>query len=112
MATRKKEYKALDAAGEELTSNERRVGSRTLSPELASAICRGVRPPQPHSDETVGRKIGLQKCSRRSFGAKKGFSGQVPAAHGAFHGGGPARIRPIAGQKQTRHGGLLIGAPA
>ncbi|HYT19874.1 MAG TPA: antibiotic biosynthesis monooxygenase [Candidatus Polarisedimenticolia bacterium] len=26
MATRREEYKALDAAGEELTSNERRVG--------------------------------------------------------------------------------------
>ena len=34
MATRKYEYKELDAAGEELTSNERRVaGSRWLRPD-------------------------------------------------------------------------------
>src|SRR5205809_1968563 len=67
---------------------------------------------QPHGDETVGRKIRLEKFSRRCFGAEKGFCGQIAAAHSAFHGGGPASLGPVTCQKQARDGGLLPGAPA
>src|SRR5260370_24533709 len=67
---------------------------------------------EPHGDEAVGSEIGLQKFSGRSFGMEKGFGGEIAAAHGAFHRGGPAGVGPIAGEKEAWDGGLLLGAVA
>jgi len=53
---------------------------------------------KPHGDETISGEIGVAKNFRgRSFGAEKGFSSQITATHGAFHGGGPAGIGPVTG---------------
>src|SRR5258706_12445091 len=87
------------------------VGTSWLSRELTSAICPDSAS-QPHGDETVGIEIGLEKFSRRSFGTEQGFGGEVTAADGAFHGGGPAGVGPIAGEKKAGDGGLLLGTPA
>jgi hypothetical protein len=67
---------------------------------------------EPHGNETVGREIGLQKYLRGALGAEEGFGSQIPAADGAFHGGGPPGGSPVAGQKKTRDGCLLLRAPA
>ena len=67
---------------------------------------------EPHGDEAVGSEIGLEKFSRRSFGAEQGFGSEVTAADGTFHGGGPAGVGPIAGEKKAGDGGLLLGTPA
>src|SRR5258708_21476867 len=79
---------------------------------LLSATCRGVLLPQPHGHESIWIEIRLQKSSGRPCGAKQSFGGQITAADGAFHRGGPAGVGPIARQEQARHGGLLLGAPA
>src|SRR5256885_4774578 len=43
---------------------------------------------------------------------RSGFRRQIAAAHGTFHGGGPAGVCPVPRQKQARDGSLLLGAPA
>src|ERR1700758_2732794 len=73
---------------------------------------RRVARAEPHGYEPVRTEIGLQKFTRRSFGAEKGFGGEIAAADGAFHGGGPAGVSPIAGEKEAGDGGLLLGPPA
>ena len=45
-----------------------------------------------------------------SGGAGQGFGGEVSAADGAFHGGGPAGGGPIAGEENARPGGGCRGA--
>src|SRR2546425_12335967 len=79
---------------------------------LLSATCRGAPPPQPHGNESIRLEIGLQKFSWRSHGVKQGFGGQITAAHGTFHGGGPAGVCPVPRQEQARDGSLLLWAPA
>ena len=67
---------------------------------------------EPHRDEAVGRKVGLKKSARGTVRTKEGFGGEVSAANSAFHGGGPASLRPIAREKQAGNSGLLMGTPA
>lgn len=45
------------------------------------------------------RDIRQQKLARLAGGARHGAGRDVPAAHRAFHGGGPAGAGPIAGQE-------------
>ena len=46
-------------------------------------------------------EVGLQEFLRGIGGAEDGFGGEVAAADGAFHGGGPAGGGPIAGEEET-----------
>ena len=57
--------------------------------------------------EAGSGKIGLEEFLRRAGVAEDGFGGEVAAADGAFHGGGPAGGGPIAGEKQAGSLGLL-----
>jgi len=52
--------------------------------------------------EAGGGKIGLEEFDVRAAGAEDSFSGEVPAADGAFHSGGPAGGGPIAGEEEAR----------
>src|SRR5260370_36425451 len=72
----------------------------------------GVMLAEPHGYEAVRREVGLEKFSGRVVAAKDGFGGQITAADGAFHRGGPAGVGPIPCQEQTRHRGLLLPTPA
>src|SRR5713226_1542391 len=72
----------------------------------------GLMLAEPHGDEAVGREIGLEKFSGRAIGAEDGFGSEIAAADGAFHGGGPAGVGPIAGEEEARDRSLLFGAPA
>src|SRR5215468_2306213 len=73
----------------------------------------------PHFERSVeqagkagGGEVGHEKFLRAALRAEDSFGSQVAAADGAFHGGGPARGGPVAGEEQVRHAGLLRGAPA
>ena len=67
---------------------------------------------EPHLDKAVGGEIGLEKSLGRAGGANKGLGGEVAAADGSFHGGGPAGLRPITSQEQAGNGSCLRRAPA
>ena len=41
----------------------------------------------------------MEEFGRRAAGTEDGFGGEVAAADGAFHGGGPAGGGPIAGEE-------------
>src|SRR5215472_14546904 len=76
---------------------------------------RGVRrrfDAEPHLDEAVGGEIGPEKSLGPARGANKGLGGEVAAADGSFHGGGPAGLRPITSQEQPGNGSCLPRAPA
>src|SRR5260370_41615462 len=92
--------------------NDGLVGMNWLSRELTSTICLRVLFSKPHGDEAVGGEIGLEEYSGRAVSTKQSFGGEVAAADGAFHGGGPAGGGPIAREAQTRDGGLCLWAPA
>src|SRR5229473_2877242 len=92
--------------------NDGLVGMNWLSRELTSTICLRVLFSKPHGDEAVGGEIGLEEYSGRAVGTKQSFGGEIAAADGAFHGGGPAGIGPISSEEEARNGGLLFGAPA
>src|SRR5260370_30571615 len=61
----------------------------------SSTLSGSCGPPEPHGDKTVRRDVGLEKFLRCAGAAEDGFGGEVAAAHGPFHRGGPARGRPI-----------------
>ena len=63
-------------------------------------------------EQAIRGKIGLQESFGSAGGAEESFGGEVTAAHGSFHGGGPAGLRPVTGKIEPRDGGLLLGAPA
>ena len=56
-------------------------------------------------------EIGLKEFLRRVGGAEDGFGGQVAAADGAFHGGGPPGGGPITCEEQAGRLCFLRGAP-
>ena len=88
LALRRSEYDTLDAAAEDLTLSERRIGLfETDAPR--SIAC-------PQSNQTIRAKIGPDKLMRTAFFAQHSFRRQISAAHCAFHGSGPAGVRPIA----------------
>src|SRR5229473_6246010 len=91
--------------------NDGLVGMNWLSRELTSTICLRVLFSKPHGDEAVGGEIGLEEYSGRAVSTKQSFGGEIAAADGAFHGGGPAGGGPVACQEQPGDGGLLLGAP-
>src|SRR5581483_10816210 len=64
------------------------------------------------SDEAVRGKVGLKKFCRGAGGSEHRFHCEVTAANGAFHGGGPAGLRPVAGKKQARDFCVLRRTPA
>src|SRR5260370_22609372 len=72
----------------------------------------GVMLAEPHGYEAVRREVGLEKFSGRVVAAKDGFGGQITAADGAFHRGGPAGVGPIPFQEPAPPGGLLLRTPA
>src|SRR6266446_8225966 len=92
--------------------NDGLVGMNWLSRELTSTICLRVLFSKPHGDEAVRLEVGLKKFAGGAFGTEQSFGGEVAAADGAFHGGGPAGDGPIASEEETRDGGLLLGPPA
>src|ERR1700733_10259487 len=49
--------------------------------------------------QAAGLQIGIEEAARLIHRGANGFSGEVTAAGGAFHGGGPAGCGPIAGEK-------------
>ena len=49
--------------------------------------------------KTGGGEVGHEKFLRAALRAEDSFGGQVAAADGAFHGGGPARGGPVAGKE-------------
>ncbi len=51
---------------------------------------------QPHLDETIAGEVRLKDGAGSAGGVKKSFGGEVAAADGAFHRGGPAGLRPVA----------------
>ena len=67
---------------------------------------------EPHLNKAVGREIGLKKRARGALGAKKRFGSEIAAADSAFHGRGPAGLRPVAGEIEARNGSGLSRAPA
>src|SRR5260221_11837443 len=62
--------------------------------------------------EAGAGEVGLEELGGRVGGAEDGFGGQVAAADGAFHGGGPAGGGPIAGEEEAGRVGGLRGAEA
>src|SRR5438128_9881801 len=62
--------------------------------------------------EAGGGEVGPEELGRRAGRAEDGFGGEVAAAYGAFHGGGPAGGGPIAGEEEAGRVGGLRGAEA
>src|SRR5260221_5108489 len=56
-------------------------------------------------------EIGLEEFLRNVEGARDGLGGEVAAADGTFHGGGPSGGGPIACEEQARSLRILRGAP-
>src|SRR5262245_12618119 len=50
-------------------------------------------------------QVGEQKFPRLARGPADSLGGDIPAADGAFHGGGPAGASPVTGEEQVCGGG-------
>src|SRR5579864_6984338 len=59
----------------------------------------GSRLSKPH--QAFGRKIGHEKLFCIATNLRDGLGCEISAAHGAFHGGGPAGRSPVAGKENA-----------
>jgi hypothetical protein len=67
---------------------------------LRGALSRTLSVAGPAGAEALRGQIRLNEFMRLACGIENGFGGDVAAADGAFHRGGPAGARPIAGEKK------------
>jgi hypothetical protein len=58
--------------------------------------------------ETVWRQVRLNELAWLAGLPEDGFGSEIAAADGAFHGGGPTRVSPIAGEIQAGNLRLLL----
>lgn len=66
----------------------------------------------PETRQPFKREVGLEEVLGGAVGGEDGFGGEIAAADGAFHGGGPGGGGPVAGKEKIVDGAGLRGAEA